>query len=228
MRLSNVVLKSPDVGSRLSSVEVMQGSLVNGRERVLVNASNTNGQLGSGVSGAIRRACGGAGFQEHILTALNARFGGPMAPGEVLVTEAGAHPTAKWVAHVAVMDYREGIHGGSFPDTQRIREACARLWEALEQLDEADLSVAMVALGAGTGGLSLRESVELACSTLGEHLRAREHSRLGRVVFYGYNLPEYIATVDVVSRHFELPEGSVSREVLDFVERGREQERRGR
>ncbi|NTX63668.1 macro domain-containing protein [Myxococcus sp. CA051A] len=227
MRLSNVVLKSPDVGSRLSSVEVVQGSLVSGRERVLVNASNTNGQLGSGVSGAIRRACG-EGFQEHILAALNARFGGPMAPGEVLVTEAGAHPTAKWVAHVAVMDYREGIHGGSFPDSQRIRAACVKLWETLEQLDEVDLSVAMVALGAGTGGLSLRESVDLACSTLSEHLSAREGSRLGRLVFYGYNLPEYIATVDIVSRYFALPEGSVSREVLDFVERCREQEQRGR
>lgn len=227
MRLSNVVLTGPDVGSRLSSVEVAQGSLVNGRERVLVNASNTNGQLGSGVSGAIRRACG-VGFQEHILAALHARFGGNMVPGEVLVTEAGAHPTAKWVAHVAVMDYREGIHGGSFPDVQRIRDACTRLWVALEQLEEADLSVAMVALGAGTGGLSLRESVELACSTLSEHLKTREHSRLGRVVFYGYNLPEYIATVDIVSRYFALPEGSVSREVLDFVERSREQERQGR
>ncbi|WXH31936.1 hypothetical protein WA016_05916 [Myxococcus stipitatus] len=61
-----------------------------------------------------------------------------------------------------------------------------------------------------------------------EHLRAREHPRLDRVVFYGYSLPEYAATVEVVSRYFALPEGSVPREVLEFVERCREQERQGK
>lgn len=215
------------MGSRLSLVEVAQGSLVEGDARVLVNASNTNVQLGSGVSGAIRRACG-PGFQEHLVEALRARFGGPMAPGEVLVTDAGTHPTAKWVAHVAVMDYREGMHGGSFPDLARVRASCVKLWDALEHLEDTKLSVAMVALGTGTGGLGLRDSVEMACATLTEHLRTREHSRMDRVVFYGYSLPEYAATVDVVSRFFELPEGSVPREVTEFVERCREQERQGK
>ena len=37
------------------TIEVVQGSLTDGDERVLVNASNTNAMLGSGVSGAIRR-----------------------------------------------------------------------------------------------------------------------------------------------------------------------------
>ncbi|WP_338864755.1 hypothetical protein [Myxococcus stipitatus] len=47
-------------------------------------------------------------------------------------------------------------------------------------------------------------------------------------MFYGYSLPEYAATVEVVSRYFALPEGSVPREVLEFVERCREQERQGK
>ncbi|QSQ14154.1 macro domain-containing protein [Myxococcus landrumensis] len=215
------------MSASLSVVEVAQGNLAEGDARVLVNASNTNVQLGSGVSGAIRRACG-PGFQERIVTAMRERFGGPMAPGEVLVTDAGTHPTAKWVAHVAVMDYREGMHGGSFPDLARVQSSCAKLWEALELIEDTNLSVAMVALGTGTGGLGLRDSVEVACVTLTEHLRARAHTRLDRVVFYGYSLPEYAATVEVVSRFFALPEGSVPQEVLEFVARGREQERHGK
>jgi O-acetyl-ADP-ribose deacetylase (regulator of RNase III) len=38
-------------------VLVTQGSLTEGTETLLVNASNTNARLGSGVSGAIGAAC---------------------------------------------------------------------------------------------------------------------------------------------------------------------------
>src|SRR5206468_3941367 len=135
-------------------VQVRQGSLTDGDETVLVNASNTNGQLGTGVSAAIRAACGN-GFQEKIVAALQARFGGPMEPGEVLVTDAGTHPRARHVAHVAVMDYREGFTGSSYPAVELIRGACVKLWRTLEAVDGGPHSVAMVALGAGTGGLGV-------------------------------------------------------------------------
>ena len=84
---------------------IKEGSLTDGDESVLVNASNTNAQLGTGVSAAIRQACG-KGYQEKIFAALEEKFHGPMKPGEVLLTDAGTHPRAAWVAHVAVMDYR--------------------------------------------------------------------------------------------------------------------------
>ncbi|MHB8876982.1 MAG: macro domain-containing protein [Myxococcaceae bacterium] len=100
--------------SAMADIALRQGSLTQGDDSVLVNASNTNGQLGTGVSAAIRKACG-AGFQTKISSALERRCGGPMRPGEVLVTDAGSHPRAKFVVHVAVMDYREGFTGASFP-----------------------------------------------------------------------------------------------------------------
>ncbi|CAM3901862.1 hypothetical protein G4177_25615 [Corallococcus sp. ZKHCc1 1396] len=206
----------------LPQIDVALGSLTDGAERVLVNASNTNVQLGSGVSRAIRLACGAA-YQEHITQALEARFHGPMAPGQVLVTDAGEHPRAKWVAHVAVMDYRQGLSGDSAPDLARIQACCVNLWSALEALpdDGAPLSVAMVALGAGTGGLGVNDPVRIACTTLKHHLSAREHSRIGRVVFYGFELPQYLNTLEVVTRHLPLPEDGLPAEVREYLARKR-------
>lgn len=100
-----------------------------------------------------------------------------------------------------------------------------KLWDILEHLEDPKLSVA---LGTRTGGLGLSDSAGIACATLIEHLQSRAHSRIDRLVFYGYTLPEYAVTVDVVTRSFELPEGSVPQEVWEFVARNREEERQGK
>jgi O-acetyl-ADP-ribose deacetylase (regulator of RNase III) len=178
----------------------VRGSLTDGDEILLVNASNTNAALGSGVSGAIRRACG-AGYQEHIVKELERRFGGPMEPGDVLVTDAGAHPRARWVAHVAVMDYREGFTGRSFPTLALIERASANLWRAVEAVPEP-VTVAMVALGAGTGQLGVREPTRIACETLAAHLAATPQTKIARVTFYGWELYEHMAIADVVRAAF--------------------------
>ena len=197
----------------MTTIAVAQGSLTDGSSLVLVNASNTNGKLGTGVSGAIRRACG-PGLQAEIERALAARFGGPMPPGEVIVTGAGAHPRARHIAHVAVMDYRDGFTGDSFPDAARIQRCCERLWPAIEAIaiNEPSLSVAMVALGAGTGNLGVRTPTEIACVTLTSHL-AQGKGRIEAVTFYGYELHEYLAVLDVVSSHFAIDWSQVPPEI---------------
>jgi O-acetyl-ADP-ribose deacetylase (regulator of RNase III) len=186
----------------MARIEVSQGSLTEGNETVLVNASNTNLTLGSGVSAAISRACGSS-FQAHIHASLERARGGPLAPGEVLVTDAGAHPRARSVAHVAVMDYRPGSPAGAMPTPERIRAGCAALWPAIESIPaDGPLSVAMVALGAGVGNLGVRTPTEIACDTLRAHLALHQASRIARVVFYGYELHEYLAVAEVVVRFF--------------------------
>jgi O-acetyl-ADP-ribose deacetylase (regulator of RNase III) len=167
-------------------VEFTQGSLTDGHETVLVNASNTGATLGSGVSGAIRRACGPA-FQGEVHQALAAKFHGPMAPSQVLVTGAGTHPHARWVAHVAVMDYRHGMGPQSFPTLKTIERGLVALWNELEAIPGGEpLSVAMPALGAGTGDLGVAEPTRLAAETLKAHAARVPDSRIGRVRFYGY------------------------------------------
>jgi O-acetyl-ADP-ribose deacetylase (regulator of RNase III) len=199
-------------------VDFVQGSLTDGRELVLVNASNTNAQLGSGVSGAIRRACG-PHFQGQILEALQSRFGGPMAPGEVLLTLAGTHHTAKWVAHMAVMDYRKGMGPHSYPTLDTVRKGCARLWEVLETVPGTEpLSVAMVAAGAGTGDLTVAESARVAVETLKAHGQRTASSRIARVRFYGFLAHELVPMVKAVAH--EYPE--VLRNLPAEVRRGLE------
>lgn len=199
---------------------VVQGSLTDGASALLVNASNTNANLGSGVSGAIRVACG-AGYQQHIHDELQARKGGPMEPGDVLVTDAGAHPTARYVAHVAVMDYRQGFTGQSYPTLALLDRAYVNLWEAIEAIDDpSPISVAVVALGAGTGNVGLRNSVDFACQTLAAHLEKVPDSCIGDVTFYGYTLPEYLATLDVVMSHFLVDETAIPEEARAFLRRG--------
>lgn len=181
-------------------VEVRQGSVTDADVDVLVNASNTLGRLGSGVSNAIRVACG-AGFQESILRALRPR-GGALAPGEALLTHAGTHPRAKFVVHVAVMDYREGARQ-VFPDEARIRKGSDRVWRIVEdELPPGAYSIGMVALGAGTGGLGERLPTSITCASLQAHLAARATTKLARVVFHGYTPPEYANVRDVVRAAF--------------------------
>ena len=200
-------------------IKLAQGSLTEGNQAVLVNASNTNAELGSGVSGAISRSCG-RGYQAQLRLELTQKFGGPMIPGQVLMTHAGMHPRAKWVAHVAVMDYREGFSGKSFPTTDTIRTGCEALWDAIETLPGTDpLSVAMVALGAGTGNLGVREPVRIAAETLESHLAIHSGSRIETVVFYGFQLQEYVAMAEVLLPFFPEIAKTLSPEVARLLAR---------
>jgi len=200
-------------------VEVCEGSLTDGDSLLLVNASNTNCNLGTGVSAAIRQACG-KGYQKYIHHALEEKHKGPMEPGTTLITHAGEHPRAKYVAHVAVMDYRDGFTGSSYPTLELIEECYTRLWHEIEHLDEKALSLAVVALGAGTGNIGLRQSVELACRTLQKHFGGVSKSRIDTLTFYGFQLFEYLAVLDVVRGFFEVDLSDVSEEVKAFLANG--------
>lgn len=196
-------------------VLIKQGSLTDGDESVLVNASNTNAQLGTGVSAAIRQACG-KGYQEKLLAELERQFQGPMKPGQVMLTDAGTHPRAKWVAHVAVMDYRQGFNGSSFPTVDTIRTACEQLWDVVEGIGDQQ-SVAMVALGAGTGNLGVAEPIRIAAETLKAHVAIHRDTRIERVTFYGFQMPEYVAMAHVLASHYPEVKAQLPPEVQKLV-----------
>ena len=61
----------------------------------------------------------------------------------------------------------------------------------------------MVALGAGTGQLGVREPTRIACDALLAY--ANDHatdSKVAGCTFYGFQLLEYAAIADVVSQAF--------------------------
>jgi O-acetyl-ADP-ribose deacetylase (regulator of RNase III) len=205
----------------LPKISLTRGSLTDGNEAVLVNASNTNATLGTGVSAAIARACGER-FQEQISRELNGKFGGAMKPGQVLITAAGTHPRAKYVAHVAVMDYRKGFSGESFPTKYTIRTGYEALWDAVESIPgEGPLTVALVALGGGTGSLGVREPIKIACETLKAHCAVVKTTRLTGVTFYGFLDHEYLAIAEVLVSQFAKVATNLPHDVTSYLARAK-------
>ncbi|MEQ8894458.1 MAG: macro domain-containing protein, partial [Sandaracinaceae bacterium] len=98
----------------------------------IVNASNPHVGLGSGVSGAIRAACGGAAFQTEVRRAWEDAFDEPLEAGDCLVTGAGTARAFRWVLHVPAVDYtaRDPETGGSSGPARIQACAAAALEEA--------------------------------------------------------------------------------------------------
>jgi len=197
-------------------IRVWHGSIGDADVDVLVNASNTLLKLGSGVSAAIRMSCG-AGFQAALDELLAKEHGSGLEPGAVVMTDAHQHPRAKYVAHVAVMDYRDGKGLVRNPDQARLETGYRALFEAVERLPEERLSVGLVALGAGTGGFGLRNTVSLACAALRAHLDAGAHE-VGPVTFVAFDILECANTLAAVREHFTVNESGLSEDVLKMTE----------
>jgi O-acetyl-ADP-ribose deacetylase (regulator of RNase III) len=143
-------------------VKVIEGSIVQPDlgAHAVVNASNPEVGLGSGVSGAIAKACGGVTFQRQVREARDEQLDGdPLEPDDCLVTEAGTATHLRWVLHVASVDYRrrDPETGGHTGPTRVRRCVAAALAAAAELARQHDLigsfALAMPLLGAGHGGL---------------------------------------------------------------------------
>lgn len=183
---------------------------------ILVNASNTLGRLGSGVSAAIRVACG-PGFQAIIDASLEPH--GAVEPGDVWMTSAGTHGRARYVAHVAVMDCRDGSSLPRGPDADRIERGCRNLWRAIDALPyERPLAIGMVALGAGTGALGVRMPTEITARSLLAHAVAHPATCISSVTFHGYDRLEYLNVVAVLEGIVPLPPGTITPEIRRFVD----------
>jgi hypothetical protein len=124
-------------------VSVHVGSLMDPAlgAHAIVNASNPHVGLGSGVSGAIREACGGHSFQKEVRGAWEAEFDEPLQPGDYLVTSAGTATAFRWVLHVPAVDYKVRDPARSVGrTTDLIEEAVARCGAAQRDAVLADPS----------------------------------------------------------------------------------------
>jgi O-acetyl-ADP-ribose deacetylase (regulator of RNase III) len=125
----------------------------------VVNASNPEVALGSGVSGAIRTACGGAAFQKEVRERLMEEFGGSLEPDDCLVTSAGCATSFRWVLHVAAVNYRKADpETGGVSGPLRIETCFRAALDAAESVAgqeglQGSFVLATPLLGAGHGGL---------------------------------------------------------------------------
>ncbi|MBI2392000.1 MAG: macro domain-containing protein [Deltaproteobacteria bacterium] len=139
------------VGER--QVEVLTGDIVAVTADAIVNASNTMLKLGSGVSGALRRACG-----PELQPAMSALA--PIPPGGLARTSAFKLTTTSHILHVATVSGTED-------------DVAAAIRNVLQHCHDHGLSsVAVPALGTGSGGLAFDRCAALFRDELAGHAAA--------------------------------------------------------
>ncbi|KAL7881372.1 hypothetical protein AOLI_G00082200 [Acnodon oligacanthus] len=133
-------------------IEVKKGNIINETVRAIVNTTNNQMNLTSGVSGAIFKAAGPSVQQE-------CQKHGPLQSNTAAVTSAGNMQC----------DYIIHIMGPHFT-----ADASLRVKKALERCEEKQIStVSFPAVGTGGGGLKSAESITAMLQGFDDHLSKR-------------------------------------------------------
>ncbi len=160
---------------------VVEGDITQADVDAIVNPANSLMIMGGGVAGAIARA-GGREIEEE------ARRYAPVPVGEAVATGAG-RLRAKYVIHAPTME-RPAMR---IPLENAVKATQAALRKAAELGVE---SVALPAMGAGVGGLSVRDVAE-AMARVAAGLEA-EKPRV--IVFVAYGSRAYEEMLEGVKR----------------------------
>ena len=153
----------------MGRITLVEGDITEQQVDAIINAANADLILGSGVAGAIARK-GGPSIQaectEH----------GKIDVGDAAITAAGDLPT-RHVIHAA------GMPLGGVASEQSVR---ASLRKSLELARDAGCSsVAVPAIGAGVGGLSMQRCAEISIEVAREHLAGQTSLSEIRFVLFG-------------------------------------------
>ncbi|RLB33893.1 MAG: hypothetical protein DRH12_17915, partial [Deltaproteobacteria bacterium] len=127
------------------TLTIMTGNIVEVVADAIVNASNTQLILGSGVSGAIRQKVGPRLQEEMSLIAEKRQ----LKPGDVVLTGSYDLITCKYIIHAATAD-------GSERSVARAVANCMKICG-----NNNIASVAFPALGTGTGGLPMPDCARI-------------------------------------------------------------------
>jgi O-acetyl-ADP-ribose deacetylase (regulator of RNase III) len=141
----------------MTRIVLKEGDITEESVDALVNAANSALILGSGVAGAIR-AKGGPTIQEECAAH------GAIEVGEAVLTGAGALK-ARWVIHAA------GMRPAGQVSVETLRRA---LRSALALAEEKGCrTLAVPAIGAGVGGLSLQTCAEVSLAEVRAHIEEK-------------------------------------------------------
>ena len=154
-----------------SKVTLQQGDITEADVDAVVNAANTDLQLGAGVAGAIRRK-GGPTIQ-HECDVI-----GPVPLGEAAIT-GGGQLKARHVIHAASM------HLGGLTSEESLRAATIN---SLQRAEEKHLtSLAFPAIGTGIAGFPLARCAQVMLEEIRSHLSGP--TSLQRVLFVLFDQP---------------------------------------
>jgi O-acetyl-ADP-ribose deacetylase len=168
-------------------IEIRQGDITDQPDMdAIVNAANTDLELGSGVAGAIMRK-GGAIIDEE------GRRKGPIKLGEAAVTTAGALPN-KYVIHAAAMGYRAEDRlvpkdPGTGSSAEIIRSATIA---SLRRAGELRLkSIAFPALATGVARFPVDKCAEVMITAARDYGAERADGSIDLVVFVLFTRDDY-------------------------------------
>jgi O-acetyl-ADP-ribose deacetylase (regulator of RNase III) len=136
-----------------TQIRLLRGDLTTAQAEAIINSSNNDLVLGGGVSGAISRVAGPAVQEEcHKI--------GTIPLGTAAVTGAG-NLSAKWLIHAAVNLL------GLWADAKSVRNA---MRSALQKAAELGVkTVALPALGTGTGALPVARCADILIEEIQKH-----------------------------------------------------------
>lgn len=157
-------------------ITLHEGDLTDQEVDAIVNAANSELVLGSGVAGAIDQKAGPA-----VREACAAH--GPIGVGEAALTTAGDLP-ARFVIHAAGMPPGGQV---SEDDLRKVLHATLALAE-----EQGCRVIAMPAIGAGVGGLSLQTCAEISLAEVRRYAETRgDANALEEVRFVLFGEPAY-------------------------------------
>ncbi len=168
----------------MGRIVLMEGDIASQEVDAIVNAANSSLLLGSGVAGAIRER-GGPSIQSEC------DAHGPIEVGEAAVTGAG-ELAARFVIHAA------GMALAGEASEESVRASVRRSFELA--CERGCRSVAIPAIGAGVGGLSLQRCAEISLEEARRHLEAPESLEEIRFVLYGEPAYRVFEMVDDAGR----------------------------
>ena len=163
-------------------IDTFNGKLTDCPATVIVNSSNTDMALGSGVSDDIRNACGGTEFQKE-LSEIRENMEGKILQQGLVAISGGGTSRYRWIFHAAVMDFRKS-NATSYPV---VRSCMLNVLKAAEELiEEEDLdefSIGVPLFGSNVGRLTVDESCNAMCEAIKAHFPRHRGSRISAILF---------------------------------------------
>ncbi len=170
------------------------GNLITEKSDFIVNASNTELTLGSGVSQAFKEHCGGDIYQRELYQ-LKERYisqNGKIQQGDVLVSSSGSAENFTYALHIAVMNYSDDF-SSAYPTYKHLQTALEKVLQIIEAISQKEKlqhpKLTIPLLGTGVGGLQKEKVYLLIKSILSKSKTELEtviyfHSKKDYLQFY--------------------------------------------
>lgn len=166
--------------------KIKYGNLVKEEATFIVNASNTELTLGSGVSKAFSEHCGGSAYQQELYELKKSI--GVIKQGDVIISGPGSATNFTYALHIAVMNYSDDRQS-PYPAYTQMQSALESLLKIVEdkiiyeKIQNPKLLIPL--LGYGVGGLK-KEKVFLMIKSIFKKTKVDLE-----VVVYFHNKKDY-------------------------------------